>query len=78
VSRFECRAVAELFLNYAKTGTAIETQAHDAAVTVSLALQYGVPLDVLRHAVKRNANGSAAGPIGAVLDKIAGLGGSDA
>jgi hypothetical protein len=33
-----------------------------------------VPLDVLRHAVKRNANGSAAGPIGAVLDKIAGLG----
>jgi hypothetical protein len=34
VSRFECGAVAELFLSYAKSGTAIEKHAHDAAVTV--------------------------------------------
>lgn len=72
MSRFECGAAAELFLSYTKSGTAIEKHAHDAAMTVSLTLQYGVPLDVLRHAVKRNANGSPDGPIGAVRCKIAG------
>jgi len=42
----------------------------DAAILASLALQYGCPLDDIRHALKRDIRGEAASPIGAALDKI--------
>jgi hypothetical protein len=64
---------AELFLNAAKSGTAIETYARDAAIIVSLALQHGCTVDTLRHAVTRNQDGSPSGPIGAVLDHLGDL-----
>jgi hypothetical protein len=44
--------------------------ASDAAIAVSLALQHGAPLDEIRHALKRDARGNAAGPIGAALDLV--------
>jgi len=42
----------------------------DAAILASLALQYGAPLDEIRHALKRDVRGEAASPIGAALDRI--------
>jgi hypothetical protein len=63
--------LAEVFLNADKIGTAIETAAHDSAVVVSLALQHGVPPDTIRHALTRNGNGEASGPLGALLDLLA-------
>ena len=48
-----------------------DTAARDGAVVASIALQYGVPLEVIRHAVMRNRDGSACGPLGAALDRIA-------
>jgi hypothetical protein len=71
VGRFADGALAEIFLNAAKTGTAIEAAARDAAITASLALQHGTPVDTLRHALTRNADGSASGPLGALLDMLA-------
>jgi hypothetical protein len=62
----------ELFLNSAQIlGSATDINACDAAVAVSIALQHGVPLDDLRTAMKRNADGSPQGFVGAALDHLA-------
>jgi phage protein D len=45
--------------------------ASDSAVLASLALQHGVPLDVLRHALMRDAKGRPTSPLGLVLDRVA-------
>jgi hypothetical protein len=47
-----------------------DTAARDSAVVASIALQYRVPLEVIRHALMRNRDGSACGPLGAVLDLL--------
>jgi hypothetical protein len=63
--------IGEVFLDCNKSGTPIQTYARDSAVVLSLLLQHGCSLDTIRHAVTRNADGSAAGPIGALLDLLA-------
>jgi hypothetical protein len=60
--------IAEVFLNCAKSGTQAETLARDSAVLLSLALQHGVPIETIGHAITRNADGSPSGPIGALVD----------
>lgn len=62
---------AELFLTTGKPGTGVETVSRDCTVAVSLALQHGVPIETLRHAITRLDDGTAAGPQGKVLDQIA-------
>src|SRR5262245_24851059 len=71
---FSCFAdgrVAELFLQNHKVGSQADANARDSAVAASLALQFGCPLETLRGAVLRNADGSAATPLGAAIDVIA-------
>ena len=63
---------AEVFLSAGKAGTGIEHAARDLAVVTSLALQHGTPLATLRHALTRLDDGSAAGPLGRLLDVLAG------
>ena len=46
--------------------------AKDAAVVCSIALQHGITIDVIRHALLRDSHGRASSPLGAVLDIIAG------
>lgn len=65
--------VAEIFLNTGKEGSLAQTLAHDAAILLSLLLQYGAPFDVIRGAVTRNPDGTAAGPLGHLLDQLAGM-----
>ena len=36
----------------------------------SIALQYGAALDTMRHAITRDANGQASGPLGVALDLL--------
>jgi len=71
IGRFPDGQIAEIFLNAEKIGTAIETAARDSAVVASLALQHGVPPDIIRHALARNGNGDASGPLGKLLDLLA-------
>jgi hypothetical protein len=71
IGRFDKGQLAEVFLNSPKTGTGIETAARDAAVAASLLLQFGCPAETLRHALTHNADGSAAGPLGHLLDMLA-------
>jgi hypothetical protein len=63
--------LAEIFLNNAKAGSDSDTAAKDSAVVASIALQYGVPLDVIRHALLRDPRGVASSPLGVALDLIA-------
>ncbi len=72
VGRFGDGSLAEIFIDAAKPGSHSEIAARDAAVVCSIALQFGVPVEVIRHAVTRIANGEAAGPLGRALDEIGG------
>ncbi len=70
VGYFPNGQVGEIFLNADRSDSLLDVLASDAAIAVSLALQHGAPLDEIRHALKRDARGNAAGPIGAALDLI--------
>jgi hypothetical protein len=71
VGRFENSDLAEIFLNTSKNGTAVDVNARDAAVAVSLLLQHGCHVDTLRKALTRNSDGSASGPLARALDLLA-------
>lgn len=70
VSFFDDGRPAEVFLNGVKQNTEADTNARDAAIAASLALQFGCPIDTLRRALTRNPGGDAAGPLGMILDLI--------
>jgi hypothetical protein len=70
-SRFTDGRLAEIFINNAKAGSHSDAAAKDSAVVTSIALQHGVPSDVIRHALLRDAQGQASSPLGVVLDLIA-------
>ena len=61
VGRFEDGRLAEIFLNTAKLGTAVDTFAKDSAIAASLLFQHGCPVETLRRALTSNADGSASG-----------------
>jgi hypothetical protein len=63
-------SLKEIFINGGKTGMQMDTLARDSAVLLSIALQYGVPIEPMRHAITRNSDGTACGPIGALLDLL--------
>jgi ribonucleoside-diphosphate reductase alpha chain len=71
ICRFDDGRLGEIFLNGSKTGTDADTSARDAAIVASIALQSGVASDTIRHALTRNRDGSASGPLGVALDKLA-------
>ena len=65
-------ASPEIFLQNHKAGSSAGINAQDAAVVCSIALQYGVPLDVIRRALMRDPQGRASGPLGTALDMLGG------
>ncbi len=67
-------AVAEVFLDCRKITSEAACIARDAAVVLSIALQYGAPLDVLRKAITREEDGEASSVTGKVLDILMGEG----
>jgi ribonucleoside-diphosphate reductase alpha chain len=70
-SRFDDGRVAEVFLQDRKPASQSDANARDSAIAASLALQFGCPLDVLRRALLRDAQGRASTPLGVALDLIA-------
>jgi hypothetical protein len=73
ISQFADGRLAEIFISNAKAGSHSDAAAKDAAVVCSIALQHGVPVDVIRHALLRDAQGRASSPLGEALDIIAGV-----
>jgi hypothetical protein len=68
IGRFDDGRIAEIFINGSKVGTAAETNAQDAAIVASLALQHGCPIQTIRHALVRS--GGSASPLVALLDQV--------
>jgi hypothetical protein len=64
--------ISEVFINCGKSGEQVQTLARDSAVLLSLALQHGAPVGELRNAITRDADGQPSGPIGRLLDIMAG------
>ena len=62
--------LGEVFISTGKTGADLQNIAHDAAVTISLALQHGVGIEAIRHAVTRCSDDSPASILGAVVDAL--------
>ena len=62
---------AEVFLHCAKVGSAVEAEARDGGIAVSIALQHGASLDELRHSLTKTDDGKAASILGAALDAVA-------
>jgi hypothetical protein len=58
-------------LNNHKSNSASDTNARDAAIVFSIAVQHGAGPEVIRRALCRDAQGRASGPLGAALDRIA-------
>jgi hypothetical protein len=63
--------VGEIFLSSRKPGSPIEAIARDAAVTVSIALQFGADLQTIRAALTKDHDGHPATLLGAALDVLA-------
>ena len=63
--------LGEVFINTAKSGTDLASVVRDAGVLVSLALQHGVAVETIRHAVTRDSSGAASSILGAIVDAIA-------
>src|SRR4051794_22179925 len=75
---FDTGELGEIFINVpGRSGSAIEAVARDAAILTSISLQYGASLETIRHALTRNSDGSASGPVGVVLDLLARASGKD-
>jgi hypothetical protein len=70
VSYFANGDLAEIFLQNAKAGSHSDAAAKDSAVVCSIALQYGVPFEVIRKALLRDSRGGASSPLGRALDHI--------
>jgi hypothetical protein len=68
--RYEDGRLGEVFINAGHANSALDAIISDAAIAISLALQFGCPLDTIRHALKRDSQGIAASPIGAALDLV--------
>jgi hypothetical protein len=70
VSHFDGGRIGEIFLSNHKAGSHADTAARDAAITCSIALQFGADIETIRKALCRDARGNASGPLGAVLDML--------
>lgn len=58
---------AEVFLDAGKPGTDLQHMARAGAVFLSLALQYGCPINVIRDALPVLEDGSSTDPFGTLL-----------
>ena len=59
--------IGEIFLNADKVDSDLDVNAGDAAIAVSLALQYSAPIKALLHTMKREPNGNMSSAIGRAL-----------
>ena len=61
----------EVFIDGGKSGEQVQAIAHDGAVLLSMALQHGVSLDTIRHAITRDGQGQPSSIVGVVVDRLA-------
>jgi hypothetical protein len=72
VGRYPDGSIGEIFLGNHKSNSTADVNARDAAIATSIAIQFGIDIEIIRHALCRDARGQASGPLGVALDIIAG------
>jgi hypothetical protein len=72
VGRFDDGRIGELFLTNHKSNSAADTNARDAAITFSIAVQHGADAETIRRALCRDSQGRASGPLAQALDILIG------
>jgi len=70
IGYFDDMTPAEVFITGAKVGSSIEAVARDAAILLSLAMQFGVPVDTLKNSITRDSFNNPSSIIGAIIDKL--------
>jgi hypothetical protein len=70
VSWYPDGRIGELFIDSNKVGSMADTNARDAAICFSLAVQHGAEPSLIGSALCRDVNGNASGPLAAALDYI--------
>jgi hypothetical protein len=71
VGRFADGRIGELFLSNHKSNSTADTNARDAAIAFSFAVQHGADPEAIRNALSRDSQGRASGPLGTALDALA-------
>jgi hypothetical protein len=71
VGFYEDGSIGEVFISGGKSGEIVEAMARDAAVILSMALQYGANLEDIQKAITRDGQDDAQSIIGVVVDKLA-------
>lgn len=71
VGRYADGRISEVFLDCHKLGSAMTDDARDAAMTVSIALQHGVPIASLAAGLAHYEDGRPCGLIGRLMDALA-------
>lgn len=68
--------IGEVFINRvrdkaaAKLGEQLDGVCRDGAIMLSMALQHGVALETLKHAITRTGNGEPSSLVGAIVDRM--------
>ena len=70
IGRYEDGRRGEIFISTNQVGTAIDAMARDLAVLMSLCLQHGCPIETIKHALTREADGAPSTIAAAVADKL--------
>lgn len=70
-SQFADGRLGEVFLGNHKSDSQADSNAKDAAILASIALQHGVTLTELRKSLLRDSQGRPSTPIGVALDLLA-------
>lgn len=71
VGRYADGRISEVFLDCHKLGSAMTDDARGAAMTVSIALQHGVPIASLAAGLAHYEDGRPCGLIGRLMDALA-------
>ena len=61
------KQVTEVFINAPKIDSDVDLTIRDAAVVISVALQYGVPIAEMAKSTGQNTDGKPSSPIGQIL-----------
>ena len=62
--------VTEVFISAQKPNSFVDAFASDGEILMSLALQHGCAAETIAHAMKRNADGTPATPLGLAADLL--------
>ena len=62
--------IGEVFINSGKSGETTEAIARDSAIILSMALQHGVPIETIGHAITRDGQNMPMTIVGVIVDLL--------